>query len=355
MSEISPLAAAFWYAQHGIPVFPCAPRGKQPITEHGFHDATADLAAIREQWTREPRANIGVPTGSRSGWLVVDIDPRHGGNDTFDGWIRTYGRYPETAEAITGGGGRHVVFRHTDGLRCGPIGAGIDLKTDGGYIVVAPSVHPSGAEYRWDGIQGVKSVLSLAESPGWLLREARARCNNGKGSAAPAPGKIPSGRRNATLARLAGVVRRKGSSVEAINAYLQAENRDRCTRPLPDDEVRQIAESVCRYAPEENAPGDSASAGAASWRSNLIVNRDGKPKPILANAITALREAPQWAGVLAFNEFSLSTVATKPAPWAGAVTGAEWTDHEDRLAANWLQHQGVFVSVEIGTGRPVRC
>jgi hypothetical protein len=64
------------------------------------------------------------------------------------------------------------------------------------------------------------------------------------------------------------------------------------------------------------------------------VNRDGNPKPILANAITALRQAPEWAGVLAFNEFSLATVALKPAPWEGAQTGTEWTDHEDRLTAN---------------------
>jgi predicted P-loop ATPase len=83
------------------------------------------------------------------------------------------------------------------------------------------------------------------------------------------------------------------------------------------------------------------------WRNRLILNRDGGPKPILANAITALRWAPEWAGVLAFNGFSLGTVALKPAPWKTAGTGGEWTDHEDRLTADWLQHQGVFVSVEV--------
>lgn len=83
------------------------------------------------------------------------------------------------------------------------------------------------------------------------------------------------------------------------------------------------------------------------WRSFLVVNKDGQPKPLLANAITALREAPEWAGVLAFNEFSLGTVALKSAPWGGPATGREWTDHEDRLTANWLQHEGVYVSVEI--------
>ena len=66
----------------------------------------------------------------------------------------------------------------------------------------------------------------------------------------------------------------------------------------------------------------------------------------LANAISALRHAPDWGGVLAFNEFAFGTVVLKPAPW-GVIPKGEWTDHEDRLAAEWLQRQGVLVSVEV--------
>ncbi len=83
------------------------------------------------------------------------------------------------------------------------------------------------------------------------------------------------------------------------------------------------------------------------WRNRLILNRDGSPKANLANAITALRWAPEWAGVLGFDEFSLGTVALKPAPWVETVTGAEWADNDDRLTADWLQHQGINVSVEV--------
>src|SRR5262249_12366479 len=85
---------------------------------------------------------------------------------------------------------------------------------------------------------------------------------------------------------------------------------------------------------------------SAAWRDHLILNREGSPKPILANAITALREAPEWVGVLAFNEFSVITAMLSSPPW-GAVAGSAWTDHEDRLATNWLQHQGICVSVEV--------
>lgn len=92
-------------------------------------------------------------------------------------------------------------------------------------------------------------------------------------------------------------------------------------------------------------------AGSA-WKKDLIRGKplmnttEGRILPVLANAIAAFRHAPEWAGVLAFNEFAFGTVALKLAPW-GIVPKGEWTDHEDRLAAEWLQKQGILVSVEI--------
>ena len=93
--------------------------------------------------------------------------------------------------------------------------------------------------------------------------------------------------------------------------------------------------------------GPAAESIAAGWKARLLMNDKGAPKALLANAITALRMAPEWAGVLGFNEFSLGTVALKPAPWQTATSGEEWTDHEDRLTADWLQHHGILVGVEV--------
>src|ERR1019366_4477276 len=73
---------------------------------------------------------------------------------------------------------------------------------------------------------------------------------------------------------------------------------------------------------------------------------EGRILPVLANAIAAFLHSPEWGGVLAFNEFGCGTVVLKPAPW-GVVPKGEWTDHEDRLAAEWLQRQGILVSVEV--------
>ena len=120
------------------------------------------------------------------------------------------------------------------------------------------------------------------------------------------------------------------------------------TDPVPIENL--IRREVARAARRKVTPGETPKckpAAVAGWRDSLIVNQEGAPKSILANAITALRLAPEWAGVLAFNEFSLGTVALQPAPWDGSRPRREWSDHEDRLTANWLQHHGIFVSVEV--------
>ena len=92
-------------------------------------------------------------------------------------------------------------------------------------------------------------------------------------------------------------------------------------------------------------------AGSA-WKRDVLRSKppmnttEGRILPVLANAIAAFRHAPEWIGVLAFNEFGFGTVVLKPAPW-GVVPKGEWTDHEDRLAAEWLQRQGIMVSFEV--------
>ena len=83
----------------------------------------------------------------------------------------------------------------------------------------------------------------------------------------------------------------------------------------------------------------------SAWKKDLLRAKppmntaEGRIIPVLANAIAAFRHAPEWGGVLAFNEFGFGTVALRPTPW-GIVPKGEWTDHEDRLAAEWLQKKG---------------
>ncbi|KZE91700.1 MULTISPECIES: bifunctional DNA primase/polymerase [Micrococcales] len=137
-------AAAREFASAGVPVFPCAPWGKRPATGHGFHDATTDLDQVEEWWRQSPGANIGVPTGTASGAVVVDVDV-HGpvdGRTSFDRAARA--GLVEGWELLvrTPTGGMHAYYPATPGTEqrsWQAARAGIDFRGDGGYIIVPPS------------------------------------------------------------------------------------------------------------------------------------------------------------------------------------------------------------------------
>lgn len=162
------LAAALEYVDYDdVPLFPVK-RDKSPCTPNGFKDATRDASIIR-LWARKwPEASIGVPTGDASGWLALDIDPRHGGDVSLTTLIEQYGALPPTMEARTGGGGRHIIFSYPPGSNirnsAGRLGEGIDVRGEGGYIIVAPSVHASGRPYEW------LNNLEPAGPPEWLTK-----------------------------------------------------------------------------------------------------------------------------------------------------------------------------------------
>lgn len=137
-------AAAREFARAGVPVFPCTPGGKRPLTEHGFHDATTDPGRVERRWRQYPSANIGVPTGAASGVVVVDVDV-HGPVNGFAAFDRA-----DRAGLVAGwqllvntpSGGMHAYYPATPDTEqpCWQAArAGIDLRGDGGYVVVPPS------------------------------------------------------------------------------------------------------------------------------------------------------------------------------------------------------------------------
>ena len=148
---------------------PCKSPGKHPRLAHGLRDASRDPADLRIWWNRWPESNVGVCTGSASGFWVLDIDPRNGGDDSLADLILEHGELPETLIAHTGGGGRHFFFRiPPDGVRCGKLADGIDIKGDGGYVVAPPSNHASGGVYRWH-----VPDAEILDAPDWLLLKPR--------------------------------------------------------------------------------------------------------------------------------------------------------------------------------------
>lgn len=227
----------------------CPSPGKHPRTAHGLKEATADHAQIAQWWRDYQTANIGCRTGKESGLVVIDIDPRHGGDATWETLVQTHGGLPETVECLTGGGGRHLYFRHPGGhikTQATALGPGVDVRADGGYVVLPPSLHASGRRYEWEA-SSRPGEIPLADLPAWLLDHLRTPA---PAVSHPSDGQtIMAGERNNHLTKVGGALRRHYAGRDVLEVTLMAVNRTHCSPPLPDAEVSRIAASVSRYPP----------------------------------------------------------------------------------------------------------
>ena len=268
MSEITAVDVALFYAERGWNVFPVRPRDKTPlIAEPPWNEiATTDRNKILGWWEFNPNANVGIATGSRSGIFVLDVDGEDG-EQTLSKLIAKHGTLPATPIATTGKG-RHFIFAYPAGRNirntAKKIGAGLDTRGDGGYIVAPPSVHPSGRMYQWHK-DFLPSKTPIAEAPEWLLKLLEQPEQQQDEQKQQSGGVFTSGQRNSALTSLAGSMRRKGFDFESILVALLAENRKKCVPPLPDAEVRKIAESVMRYGATTEPMMEERDRVQAEW------------------------------------------------------------------------------------------
>lgn len=178
------------YARRGWPVFPCRAADshdpetgeilaiKSPLLSNGFRGATKNERIIKELWKRNPGALIGCPTGDPMGAWVLDLDIKPGVGNGFE-WLEAmideHGPLPETAQAQTINGGRHIYFRYAHGVRNrGKLGACVDVRGAGGYVILPGSVTEDGREYFWydhdgDSDTDGETIPPIADAPQWLL------------------------------------------------------------------------------------------------------------------------------------------------------------------------------------------
>ena len=177
------LKAALEYASRGWRVLPlhspdpevkggcscpraeCESQGKHPRVMHWLSKATNNADEIRRWWDMWPNANVGLLTGG--GLIVLDVDPRNGGDVSLAELEVEFGEIVRTPTVRTGGGGCHVYFAGDLPARNG-FRPGLDLKSRGGFVVAPPSLHISGQRYEW-----TDAVEDLQQVPEWLLEVVR--------------------------------------------------------------------------------------------------------------------------------------------------------------------------------------
>jgi len=221
-----------------------------------------------KEWTKLPptskdqaleiatKGNFGIRTGVISNLVVIDIDPKNGGFESLEQLPRCFHDVPYVH---TGSGGLHYYFQYpkqgTLRNSSGKLGPGIDVRADGGQVVAPSSLHPeTQVPYAW----GSQPYRELPEFPdelySLLTTTPSVEYNEGES--------IPEGQRDTFLTSIAGSMRRRGMSEEAIYAALTVENQ-RCAPPKASSDLRRIAKSVSRYQPEDPIMGEvSVKSGA---------------------------------------------------------------------------------------------
>ena len=163
--------AAEFYAAKGLKVLALAEKDKRPdgrVCPNGFKDATNDVAKIKLAWAQQPHLNIGIVTGKENGIVVVDID----GDEGKTTWHKLCSEhnYKSKTLSVKSGKGGHLYYKYPSTFKVkGRVKFvdGIDIRADGGYIVAAPSVHPSGRKYK---VARPVDFSELEELPDWLLK-----------------------------------------------------------------------------------------------------------------------------------------------------------------------------------------
>jgi hypothetical protein len=278
------LLAALAFARRGHPVFPvnwpvpqngrfvCScmrhTRGAEPCTTpakhpfgklapNGLLSATLETGIIKHWFgLAAPTANLGVVTDKL---VVVDIDPRHGGDESLCAIEHEHGEIPRTWRVITGGGGEHIIFSAPDGVEISnvvaeqmdnpPLGRGIDIRAEGGYIVAPPSRHISGRSYTWS-VDHHPAETPLAPPPDWLIEKLAVRSSSS--SRAPVPSaewqKLVTGPiteyRDMAAARIAGHLFRRWVNIDVIVSLMCGWNAMHCVPPMTDGELMKILNRI---------------------------------------------------------------------------------------------------------------
>lgn len=241
-------------AAWGMSIHPLRPREKLPLLKGWQEKASAEPDRIETYWAEYPNANIGVCTGAVSNIFVLDVDGDEG-LQSLSALEKRHGTLPLTLEADTGSGGKHYYFKWPREMdirnSVKQLGAGLDIRGNGGYVVAPPSLHPNGNQYEWSALSGDQPV----DAPKWLLELINNKAGKDQAIGNPSHGvtdwgalsqEIPEGARNNTLVRVAGKLISLNLDPYLVQTLVLGLNQYRCCPPLEEVEVIKIVENICK-------------------------------------------------------------------------------------------------------------
>jgi hypothetical protein len=252
-------SAALQYVKCGLAVFPVS-REKVPLIKDWPNQASTDPDVIDFWWNKYPNANIGIACGEKSGGLqVIDIDvhPENGkdGRKSIMDFQSRSGTLPETVTCITGTGGMHLYYiDHGKFRNSVELLPGVDLRTDGGYVVAPPSIHANGKPYAWaNGSPAEKEITHTNATVRALLNlSARLPETEEREHKPMNVANVETGHRNDTLFKYVSLQRGAGVPIDIARGSAHQIN-DGYANPLPASEVDKIVESAYkRYQPNED-------------------------------------------------------------------------------------------------------
>ena len=287
----SPLAeAAHDYVERGLAIIPLGVGKKEPVTKSGLNDWTDNPGQIDVWWGQgehagkrgNPSYNIGMACGQVSGGIIViDLDchsDEANGLHFLRDWEVEHGKLPETWTQITGSGGKQLFYRAGQDIRNSANGEiGVDVRGNGGYVVLPPSLHPCGDCYEWSISPDDMDVADADDKVYDFIRAVSKTKKRGDGWNAEKTG-IPSEiteNRNETLFSLGRSFLSRGTGHDEVATLIRSLNATICRPPLPEAEVEKLIGSINSKEPG-NAERDARNGGVTAADIAELESRHGQ-------------------------------------------------------------------------------
>jgi len=234
-------------AQRGLCIHPLQSHNKIPIIQQWQNNASTNLSIIKDWSSKYPDCNWGIVTGKKSKIFVVDIDAKNGGIESWAALLADH-QIPDTPVVITGGGGLHYYFvypsRKTIRNSASKIGKGIDIRGDGGQVVIPPSIHPSGKAYEWEKNKSILEI-PIAVAPKWLLTLITSKASGSKKAAIGE--KMVEGTRNNQIYYKALQLAKENTAIEFTIHTMMIWCKTTDEPDMTKEEITATVESAYKY------------------------------------------------------------------------------------------------------------